>query len=154
MTAMKTQIEIVRKTRAFLLNVVNDMSDDQLNKIPSGYKNNIIWNMGHLIAAQQGLCYERSNTKIVVDEGYMKLFKPDTKPEGIISSDAIDTIKKMLLPTIDRLESDYRQHVFAGFKPFKNRYGVEIQTIDDCINFLVFHEGIHLGYVLALKKLV
>ena len=124
MTAMKKQIEIIRKTRAFLLNIVNDMSDDQLNKIPQGYKNNIIWNMGHLIAAQQDLCYVRSNTKIVVDEGYIKLFKTDTKPEGIISSDAIDIIKKLLLPTIDRLESDYRQHAFASFKPFKNRYGI------------------------------
>lgn len=151
---MRTQIEIIRKTRTFLLDLIKDISDDQLNKIPSGYKNNIIWNMGHLIASQQGLCYVRSNLPIVVDEGYMKLFKPETKPEGIISSDAIDTIKKLLLPTIDRLESDYKQHMFTSFKPFKNRYGVELQTIEDCINFVVCHEGIHLGYILALRRLV
>src|SRR6187402_1339375 len=99
---MRTQIEIVRKARSFILGMVNDMSDDQLNKIPPGYKNNIIWNMGHLIASQQDLCYIRSNVPIVVDEGYIKLFKTDTKPQGIISSEAIDTIKKLMLPTIDR----------------------------------------------------
>lgn len=151
---MRTQIEMIRKSRSFLLGLVNDMDDDKLNKVPPGYKNNIIWNMGHLIASQQGLCYVRSNLPIVVDEGYMKLFKTDTKPEGIISSDAIDTIKKLLLPTIDRLESDYKQHMFTSFKPFKNRYGVELQTIEDCINFVNFHEGIHLGYIMALKKMV
>ena len=151
---MRTQIEIIRKTRSFLLGLVNDMSDDQLNKIPPGYKNNIVWNMGHLIASQQDFCYIRSNVPIVVDEGYIKLFKSDTKPEGIISSDAIDTIKKLLLPTIDRLESDYKQHMLTSFKPLKTRYGVALQTIDDAINYLVFHEGVHLGYIMALKKLV
>ncbi|WP_018344965.1 DinB family protein [Cytophaga aurantiaca] len=151
---MRTQIEIIRKARSFVLGMVNDMSDDQLNKIPPGYKNNIIWNMGHLIASQQDVCYIRSNVSIVVDEGYIKLFKSDTKPQGIISSDAIDTIKKLLLPTIDRLESDYKQHMLTSFKPFKTRYGVSLQTIDDAINYLVFHEGIHVGYIMALKKIV
>lgn len=151
---MRTQIEIIRKSRAYLLAAIKDMSDDQLNKIPSGYKNNIVWNMGHLIACQQDLCYVRAHLPIVVDEGYIKLFKTDTKPEGIISSDAIDTIKKLLLPTIDRLESDYKQHLLTSFKPFKNRYGMELQTIEDSINYLVLHEGMHLGYMLALKKMV
>ena len=151
---MRTQIEIIRKSRSFLLDLIKDMSDDQLNKIPPGFKNNIVWNMGHLIASQQNLCYIRGNLPIVVDEGYIKLFKADTKPEGIISSDAIDTIKKLLLPTIDRLEVDYKQHLLTSFKPFKNRYGMELQTIEDSINYLVLHEGVHLGYVLALKKLV
>lgn len=151
---MRTQIEIIRKARSFVLGIVNDMSDDQLNKIPPGYKNNIIWNMGHLIASQQDVCYIRSNVQIVVDEGYIKLFKSDTKPQGIISSEAIDTIKKLLLPTIDRLESDYKQHMLTSFKPFKTKYGVGLQTIDDAINYLAFHEGIHVGYIMALKKLV
>ena len=77
---MKTQFDLIRKTRSFLLDSVKDVSHDQFNKIPQGFKNNIIWNMGHIIAAQQGLCYVRSNVPIVVDEGYMKLFKPDTNP--------------------------------------------------------------------------
>jgi len=151
---MRIQLEMIRRIRAFLLGLVNDMSDDQLNKIPEGFKNNIIWNMGHLIASQQDLCYIRGNLPIVVDEGYIKLFKSDTKPQGIISSDAIETIQKLLLPTIDRLESDYKQRMLTSFKPYKNRYGVELLTIEDAINYLVLHEGIHLGYIMALKKLV
>jgi hypothetical protein len=151
---MKTQFDIIRKTRSFLLDAIKDVSNEQLNKIPTGFKNNIVWHMGHLIASQQGLCYLRSNISIVVDEGYMKLFKPDTKPEGIISEDAIDTLKKLFLPTIDRLETDYKQHAFVSFKSFKNRYGVEIQTIDDAINFLIYHEGVHFGYIMAFKKML
>jgi hypothetical protein len=151
---MKAQFEIIRKGRQSLIGIVNDLTDEQLNKIPDGYNNNIVWNMGHLIASQQGLCYIRSDKPIVVDEGYMKLFRPNTKPEGIISSAAIDTIKKLLLPTIDRMESDYKQNHFSNFKTFINRYGVEIRTIEDCINFMVFHEGLHIGYIQALKKAI
>lgn len=151
---MKTQLEIIRKARQSLIGIVSELTDEQLNRIPAGFNNNIIWNMGHLIASQQGLCYIRSGKPIVVDEGYLKLFKPETKPDGIISAAAIDTIKKLLLPTIDRLESDYGQNHFSDFKTFINRYGVEIRSIEDCISFLVFHEGLHYGYILALKRAV
>ncbi len=151
---MKTQLEIIRKARQSLIGIISDLTDEQLNKIPEGYNNNIIWNLGHLIASQQGLCYVRSGKPIVVDDGYLKLFKPETKPDGIISSGAIETIKQLLLPTIDRMESDYQQGHFSDFKPFINRYGVELRSIDDCISFLVFHEGLHYGYILALKRAV
>ncbi|ABG59027.1 DinB family protein [Cytophaga hutchinsonii] len=151
---MKTQLEIIRKGRQSLIGIVSELTDEQLNKIPEGYNNNIIWNLGHLIASQQGLCYVRSGKPIVVDEGYLKLFKPETKPVGTISSAAIETIKQLLLPTIDRMESDYEQGHFSDFKTFLNRYGVELRNIEDCINFMVFHEGLHYGYVLALKRAV
>ncbi len=151
---MKKQLEIIRKTRQSIKGIVSELTDEQLNTIPSGYNNNIIWNLGHLIASQQGLCYTRSGKPIVVDEGYIKLFKPETKPEGVISSGAIETIKKLLIPTIDRLESDYEQGHFADFKTFINRYGIELHTIEDCINYVVFHEGLHYGYILSLKRAV
>ncbi len=50
---MNNKIEKIKKTRRFLLNLVSELSTDQLNEIPPDFNNNIIWNMGHLIAAQQ-----------------------------------------------------------------------------------------------------
>ena len=65
---MTKQIEIIKKTRVSLLELVKDLSTEQLNKIPDGFNNNIIWNLAHMIAAQQGVCYVRAGLAPVVGE--------------------------------------------------------------------------------------
>ena len=149
---MKNQIEIIKKTRAFLLNIIKDLSINQLNEIPSGFNNNIIWNVAHLVAAQQGVCYARASLQMIVDNRYFITYKPDTKPEKFVSEAEVEQIKEMLVSTIEQFELDYQNNVFSAYVPWTTRYGAELNTIDEAIGFLFFHEGIHTGYVMALKR--
>jgi len=151
---MHPQIETIRKTRTALLNLIQDLSVEELNEIPAGFNNNIIWNVAHLTAAQQGVCYLRAGLKLQIDEKYFLPFKPETKPEQFVDAEEVETIKQMLFSTIDQLETDYEQNAFAEYIPWTTRYGVEIRNIDDAISFLPFHEGLHLGYSMALKRVV
>jgi hypothetical protein len=43
---MNPQIDTLKKVRAVLLEGIKDLTTEQLNKIPQGYNNNIIWNLG------------------------------------------------------------------------------------------------------------
>ena len=54
---MTTVIDILRQPRIKILEELQNFSLEQLNDIPAGFNNNIIWNLGHMIAAQQGVCY-------------------------------------------------------------------------------------------------
>ncbi|HWJ92534.1 MAG TPA: DinB family protein, partial [Flavisolibacter sp.] len=74
------QIDMVKRTRAYLLSLVKDLSTEQLNLVPHGFNNNIIWNIGHMIAAQQGVCYVRAGLKVTIDEALFLAYKSDTKP--------------------------------------------------------------------------
>ncbi len=65
---MDKRIQKIRKLREFLLAQIEGLTAEQLNKIPDGYNNNIIWNLGHLICAEQSLCYFRSGQAITVDD--------------------------------------------------------------------------------------
>ncbi|MCZ0211646.1 DinB family protein, partial [Streptomyces sp. UMAF16] len=65
---MNSVIQNIVNIRKYLIEMCEPLSVVQLNTIPNGFNNNIIWNFGHLIAAQQGLCYIRSGLKPVVDE--------------------------------------------------------------------------------------
>ena len=49
--AMEKQFETIRKTRAFLRSLVDNLTTEQLNEIPEGFSNNIVWNFGHIVAA-------------------------------------------------------------------------------------------------------
>ena len=59
---MKPQIETIRKTRSFLLEQIRNFGNEQLNQVAEGFNNNIVWNLGHMIAAQQGMCYKKGRS--------------------------------------------------------------------------------------------
>jgi len=151
---MKNEINNIRKVRTYLLNAVNDLSVDQLNMIPANFNNNIIWNMAHLIAAQQGVCYKRAEKNMYISEDFFNAYKPGSKPEKPITETEIDEVKKMLFTSLDLLETDVDNNSFEGYKTWNTRYDVEIKNINDAVNFIQFHEGLHMGYIMALKKIV
>jgi hypothetical protein len=151
---MTKQIEIIRKTRSYLLENLKDLTAEQLNRIPEGFNNNIIWNLGHMIAAQQGVCYIRAGLTPRMTEDFINTFKSGTKPERAFSEAEMENIKSLLFSTIDQLEEDYSNNIFGGYTAWTTRYSVEMNSIDDAITFLPFHEGLHSGCSTALKKLV
>ncbi|KRT14741.1 hypothetical protein ASU31_17715 [Pedobacter ginsenosidimutans] len=153
MTDTLATITQIKNTRAFILELVKDLSIEQLNKIPTGFNNNIIWNIAHLTAAQQNMCYIRSGLDITVEERYFSPFLSGTKPEKFIEHKDIASIFDALLNSMDRLAADYSSNIFLKFDPWDKRYGMKLNSIEDAINFIPFHEGMHIGYIMALKKL-
>ena len=151
---MLATITQIKNTRAFILELVKDLNIGQLNKIPSGFNNNIIWNIAHLTAAQQNMCYIRSGLEITVEEKHFSPFLSGAKPEKFIGQEEINSIFDALLNSMDRLASDYSSGIFLKFDPWDKRYGMKLNSIEDAINFIPFHEGMHIGYIMALKKLV
>lgn len=151
---MNNSIGRIKSTRQFLIKLVEDLSVDDLNKVPEGFNNNIIWNVGHMLVSQQGICYTRAGAKPVIDEKYFMQYKPGTKPEQQVDREEVDKIKELLLSAIDKLEMDYQTDIFVNYPAWSTRYGVEIASIDDAIEFLMYHEGMHTGIIMAMKKLV
>ncbi len=151
---MHEQIESIKKTRAFLLETIKDLTTEQLNTIPAGFNNNIIWNLGHMIAAQQGICYVRAGLQPKVDDAFMAAYRPGTKPETPVDEAAIAAIKTLLFATPDQLEQDYANGLWQQYPSWATRYGVRINSIEAAVSFLLFHEGLHGGYIMAQKRLV
>ena len=151
---MNDQLELIRKTRSYLLEVVKELSIEQLNKVPTGFSNNIVWNLGHMVAAQQGICYVRAGLKPWCEEAFINAYKRGTTPEAIVPMDEIEKIKEQFFTSLDLLEEDYSKGLWQTYPAWTTRYGVEIKSIDDAIKFLNFHEGLHSGYVMAMKRAI
>ena len=151
---MNRQIENIRKTRVYIINLVKDLSLEKLNKIPHGFNNNIIWNLGHMVAAQQSICYVKGALASPVPETAYAAFKPGTRPERFFDNDEEDDVKELLISSLDTLQKDYQNEKFRGFVPWTNRYGNTLNDIDDAVAYLHFHEGLHLGVITSIKKLV
>lgn len=151
---MNDQIEIIKKTRAYILDLVKELNIEQLNKIPAGFNNNIIWNLGHLVAAQQGVCYARAGLKPRIDEDFIDKYKKGSRPERLLDEEELKKIKELFFSSLDVLKQDYESGFWSGYASWTTSYGVELNSIEDAIQFLNFHEGLHLGYVMALKRVI
>jgi uncharacterized damage-inducible protein DinB len=151
---MNKQIQIIRDTRASLLEQLNDLSIKQFNQTPRGFVNNIGWNMGHLIVVQQGICYQKAGLPLLIRDDFWQQFKPGSRPERIIDEVEIANIKQLLITTLDQFETDYNNRVFGNYTGWTTRLGTTIMNIDDGLEFLSFHEKLHSGTITALKRLV
>jgi hypothetical protein len=152
---MEQKIENIKSARQFLLDQIAGMTTGQLNQIPQGFNNNIIWNLAHLISGQQGIFYARAGLPITVEERYYSPYRPNTKPAPYIDGDEIGIIKSLFISTITQLQTDWKQGLFDNYPSWSAMpYGIEIADVEDALDFLTFHDGLHTGYIMAQKRLV
>ena len=127
---------------------------EQLNTIPKGFNNNLIWNLGHVIATQQLLTYGLSGLAPVVEADLIAAFRKGTRPEGVVSQSDYDRFKELCFSMIDKTSADYSAGIFTEFKTYVSSYNVTLNSVEDAIMFNNVHEGLHLGTMMALKKLI
>lgn len=151
---MIKHIESIRKTRKYILDLVRDLSTEELNLVPPSFNNNIIWNLAHMMSVQQGVCYSRASVPLIIEERLFLSYKPGTRPTQFVNPNEIEDIKSLLLSTLDQFEVHYQKHLFNNYTAWSTRYGIEITCIEEAMQFLTFHEGMHMGVIMALKRLV
>lgn len=151
---MNESIDIMRGGRKFLINILEGISIEKLNEVPAGFNNNLAWNMAHIIANQQILCYRNAGEKPVLDDDFIDKYKTGTRPEGFIHEEEFRDLQKNLIATIDQFEKDWEKKKFKNYeaREIKSYPGVKIENIKDAAKFASFHDGLHIGYSMALKR--
>lgn len=140
------------KNRALLKLFIENYSLEELNKIPKGFNNNMIWNIAHTIVTQQLLVYNLSGLPTMVSPEMIEMYRKGTKPEREVTQAEVDDIEKLLFSTIEKTKHDYHNKVFKTYTEYMVSTKSVLTDVDEAIGFNHFHEGIHLGYILALKK--
>lgn len=147
-------INTIKITRQNFIALIEQLTLDQINKIPAGFSNNVIWNFGHVMASQQTLCYERSGLPFRADTALIEAYKPTTFPEPFVNEERLEQIKQAVRDTIDQLREDYKAGIFKEYVERQTRFGVLIKNIDQAIAYVSTHETLHFGYAKALARLL
>jgi len=151
---MNKQLEVIKKTRSNFLRMIEGLSIDQLNHIPRGFNNNIVWHLGHLVYSQQVLCYKLGNTQPHLNLPDFAKYGKGTKPEAFISLEELQILKSQFESLAGLLLKDYSDKKFSSYTEYTTSYGTTLGSIEDAIAFVSVHEGLHFGYAMALKRLV
>lgn len=149
---MDWSFDIAIKNRKLLESFIDNHSLEVLNKVPEGFNNNMIWNIAHTIVTQQLLVYNLSGLPMLVSKDMVDTFRKGTKTERDLSQTEVDTIKGLLFSPIEKTKQDYDNNIFQSYEEYTVSTKSTLSNVEEAIEFNNFHEGIHLGYILALKK--
>ena len=149
---MDWAFDIAFKNRKLLDAFIDHHSLEELNRVPKGFNNNIIWNIAHTIVTQQLLVYKLSGLPMLVPQDFVDAFKKGTKTQRDLSQDEVDQIKALLFSPIETTKKDFDNKVFQSYTEYTVSTKSTLSNVEDAIDFNNFHEGIHLGYILALRK--
>jgi len=106
------------------------------------------------VVTQQLLVYKMSNLQMRVDDEMVEAYKKGTFPKGEVSDEEIKKLEALLFSTIEWLKEDYENGLFIEFNSYTTSVNVTLNKVEDSIAFNMFHEGLHLGAILALKRAV
>lgn len=134
------------------LKMLEEFSLEQLNYIPEGFNNNIFWNIAHCAATMQLLVYSLSDSQWRISKEIVKGYKIGTKPEKLYTQEDVDAVKAILVTSALECQKDFEEGYFGEYKGFDTRIGMKLTTVEDAIQFNLFHEGIHMGYVMAMRR--
>ncbi|MFC0216653.1 DinB family protein [Paenibacillus chartarius] len=146
------QVELVR---AITLTAFDHLDEELADRQPAGFPNNIRWNLGHILITQEQLATHFAGMEPQLPPEYLRWFGNKTKP-----SDWTETT-----PTLQELK--HRLQIQTAYicdklgprlddpalKPFV-RLGREMTTIGEVLTHSLYHEGLHQGAILGLRKAI
>ncbi|WP_417443475.1 DinB family protein [Joostella sp.] len=148
------QFNILEKSREAVLKKTQNLSEEQINKIPEGFKNNIAWNVIHLLVTQQLLCYKLAGKEMYVSEEVVNSYRKGTAPDPSkpVSLEDFNKFKEELMLNIKRIKEDYKK--VTSFNSYPTSAGITLNSIEDAIAFNNYHEGLHTGFINALLRAI
>ena len=106
------------------------------------------------MVTQQLLLYGLSGLPLSLEEDFVKRFGKGSVAIPEVTQQDLEIVRANLLPLCLKAQEDYKKGIFKEYKPYMTSTGIELRSIDDGISFSSYHDGIHLGVVLSLKKQV
>ena len=146
--------DVLLQLRQNTLKRLENLSTTQLNKIPEGHNNNLIWHIGHMVASQQLLCYANSDVTPLLEMEFLNKYRKGTSPVGWKDMVSLDEIKPFFLDTALAFEKDYAAKKFSTYKSYTTSAGTTLNNIDDAIIYSYGHENLHYGNIITMLKLI
>ncbi|MDK2771603.1 MAG: DinB family protein [Flavobacterium sp.] len=152
---MNTSLQVTIASRELLQKFIENHTLEQLNTIPEGFKNNIIWNIGHVVVTQQLLAYKLSGLSMMITDEMVSKYQKGSAPQGNVTQEEVEAIKNLLFTTITKAQEDLDNGLFQNYMEYTvSTANFTLKSIEDAMQFNNFHEGIHVGIILQLRKFV
>jgi formate dehydrogenase maturation protein FdhE len=151
---MTSTFDINQTSRNVISKFLENYTLEQLNTVPEGFSNNLIWNIAHIIVVQQMLVYNLSGLPMMVSDEMVAKYKRGTKPEHNVTQAEVDEIKSLLFPTLEKTKKDFADRIFKNYSEFTTMSGFNIKSAESAMEFNNYHEAVHTGIMMQIRKFI
>lgn len=119
---------------------------------PENWPNTIRWHAGHVYAEAERFMHDADNSYEVTRPRWMDLFLDGTRPsewEGEVPSK--EEIIEALREQEERIETFFDGKYANAADDVRDLHGTLLDTADAALQFITWHEGMHLGAVKGLR---
>ncbi len=89
-----------------------------------------------------------------IDDELVEKYKKGTVPDTHPTDEEIGNIGAFLMSTIEWTQEDYENGVFKEYNEYTTSTKVTLGNVEDALVYNLFHEGLHLGLILSLEKIL
>jgi hypothetical protein len=151
---MNQTFDIAKASRKVLSQFLKNYTLEQLNKMAPGFNNNLIWNIAHIVVTQQRLVYKFSGVPMIISDELFEKYKGGTKPVQDVTQGEVDEIRSLLFETINQTEADFNNKFFKNYQEYTASIGLTIKNIEDALSFNNYHEALHTGVIMSIRKFI
>ncbi|WP_226579568.1 DinB family protein [Halobacillus litoralis] len=144
----------MRFVRRRTLAALDATTEEAAGQTPQGFLNNIRWNLGHIYVSQENLLQRFLGEDPELPKTYLSLFNGGTSPEEWPENvPSLIELRGYLEEQTERMIHQFQGRLDEeGEKPFDLGGGVVFRTLDEVVNFSLWHEGLHQGTISAQKR--
>ncbi|MGD2197087.1 DinB family protein [Lysinibacillus fusiformis] len=137
--------------RSELLQILDQLTEEKANIIPTGFHNNIRWNMGHLYLDQYLWIEALTKDKHKELDHFTNWFGFGTSPDHFDEkTPSFDALKILLAQQPEQLKEQYGHRLMEEFPPIE----MGMQTIEQVLLRTIFHEGMHVQAILTIHRIL
>jgi len=89
-----------------------------------------------------------------VSEEITNKYKNGSKPTCDATQEEVDELKTLLFSLLEQTKKDYASGKFTTYNEYTTGTGFHLASTKEAIEFNNYHEGIHLGLMMNIRKFI
>ncbi|PLR82074.1 DinB family protein [Bacillus canaveralius] len=143
--------KLAEDIRGYTLEILDSIPDELTDFVPDGFNNSVRWNAGHILLDQYLWFYHKIDDSMPLQE-IAPFFNYGSAPRDWTQTSqppSIGEIKQLLQAQIPFLKETFAARFDEKLNE-ESEHG--IRTIGDVIPRTIYHEGLHTGTLISLRK--
>lgn len=142
-------------SRTSTLILLNKLDEEIWDHQPEGFPNTLRWNAGHVYSTAEDFLNDADQAYKITLPDWHNFFIDGTRPsEWTEKAPSKEAIIAALEEQEDRISKHFKDILERDASTVRDVNGMGLDTVDASMQFVTWHEGIHLGVMNALSKIL
>lgn len=150
---MQSAFEFSIAVRKKIIQLIENLSLEQLNFIPEGFNNNLAWNFGHIVNTTEALAYIASGVNPLLTIPFKEDYGKGSKPLRHINSEEINHFKERAFTSIEKVKNDIINGKISDVTPYVTEtFGMSNDSPESIMQCIAMHDSYHYGCMRTLLQ--